>query len=104
MFKRNLKSVFVFGLIAAASLTFAQDEKKEKPNYGWQKNMVGSINVAQTSFDNWTQGGENNLAWQINMNAKFVNDQEKLNWSNTGKLSFGTPQCQQQSISMAPCS
>ena len=89
MLIRKLKTIFIFGLIATTSLVFAQETKKEAPKYGWQKNMVGSINVAQTSFDNWTQGGENNLAWQINLNGKFVNDQEKTNWANSGKFSFG---------------
>ena len=29
------------------------------------------------------------MAWQFNFNAKFINDQKKYNWSNTGKLQFG---------------
>lgn len=68
---------------------FAQQPKKEAPQYGWQKEMVGSLNLSQTSFDNWSQGGENSLAWQLNLNAKFVNEQEKYRWTSSGKLSFG---------------
>ncbi|MCU0644650.1 MAG: DUF3078 domain-containing protein [bacterium] len=68
---------------------FAQDKPAEPPKYGWQKSMVGGINLTQTSFDNWVQGGENQLAWQINLNGKFVNDQEKTNWANTGKFTYG---------------
>ena len=51
--------------------------------------MVGGINLTQTSFDNWAQGGENSYAWQLNLNFKFVNDQEKTNWSNSGKFAYG---------------
>ena len=51
--------------------------------------MVGGINLTQTSFDNWTQGGENSAAWQLNLNFKFVNDQEKTNWSNSSKFTYG---------------
>jgi hypothetical protein len=68
---------------------FAQEEKKEEPKYGWQNEIVGNLNLTQTSFDNWTQGGESNLAWQLNFNTKFINNQEKFNWSNTGKFSLG---------------
>ena len=47
------------------------------------------MSFTQTSFDNWVQGGENAVAWQADLNAKFVDDREKFNWSNTGKVSFG---------------
>ena len=62
----------------------------EEPKYGWQKELVGGINVTQTSFDNWAQGGENSFAWQFNLNFKFINDQEKTNWANSGKFSYGS--------------
>jgi len=52
--------------------------------------MVGNLNLTQTKFDNWAQGGEDAFAWQINLNLKFVNDQEKWTWSNMGKFSFGS--------------
>ncbi len=69
----------------------AQEEGKEKdaPKYGWQKDVIGSLNLTQAAFDNWTQGGENSLAWQLNLNAKFINDQAKFRWANTGKVAFG---------------
>ena len=68
----------------------AQDQAIEEPSHGWQKEMIGGINLTQTSFDNWAQGGENAFAWQINFHFKFINDQEKTNWANSGKLTFGS--------------
>lgn len=62
---------------------------KKNQNLAGKKNVAGGLNLSQTSFDNWAQGGESSLAWQLNVNAKFVNDQEKFNWANTGKFSFG---------------
>lgn len=76
-------------LIAIPMLLIAQDKPAEQPKYGWQKEMVGGLNLTQTSFDNWVQGGENQFAWQINLNAKFENDQKKTNWANTGKFTYG---------------
>jgi hypothetical protein len=86
---------FIIIFTVFLSLNALAQEKKEKkpkeePKYGWQKAMVGSINLTQTSFSNWTQGGENSFAWQVNLNFLFVNDQEQTNWAHSGKLTYGT--------------
>ncbi len=86
---KKLSLIFIFSLFLA-SFVFGQDKPAEEPKYGWQKELVGGLNLTQTSFDNWKQGGENSYAWQLNLNLKFINDQEKTNWSNTGKLTYGS--------------
>ena len=68
---------------------FAQEEKKEAPVYGWKNEVLGSLNLTQTNFDNWSQGGENSLSWQLNLNAKLVKDEADHNWTNIGKFVFG---------------
>jgi len=80
--------VNVFLIILAANVA-AQESSPDSIKYGWTKEMLGGLNLTQTSFDNWSQGGENTMAWQVNLNFKFINDQEKTNWSNTGKFSYG---------------
>jgi len=82
-----LSSMF---LITAVYSQENPENPPEQPKYGWQKEMVGGINLTQTSFDNWAQGGENSFAWQFNLNFKFINDQEKTNWANSGKFSYGS--------------
>ena len=69
---------------------YAQEKPAEQPKYGWQKEMVGGINLTQTSLSNWTLGGENSFAWQLNFNFKFINSQEKYNWANSGKFTYGS--------------
>ena len=64
-------------------------QEQEQPEYGWKKNIVGSLNLTQVSFSNWTQGGEDAFAWQVILDNKFVNDQEKFNWATSGKFAFG---------------
>jgi hypothetical protein len=88
----KLKSIVVVLLlsICLGTSVFAQEKPEEEPKYGWKKEMVGGINLTQTSLSNWTQGGENSFAWQLNFNFKFINDQEKWNWANSGKLTFGS--------------
>ena len=86
----KIKNLILLILLIAFPISlFAQKEAKEEPKWGWQKEMVGGLNLTQTSFDNWAAGGENQLAWQVNLNFNFVNDQEKTNWSNSGKLTYG---------------
>ena len=72
------------------TVVVAQEKPAEEPKYGWQKEIVGGINLTQTSFDNWIQGGENSFAWQLNFVFKFINDQEKTNWANSGKFTYGS--------------
>jgi len=73
--------VFVWGQTSEPEAT--------TPKYGWQKAMSAGLNLTQTSFDNYVQGGENTMTWQLNATYKFVNDQEKTNWANSGKLNYG---------------
>jgi len=69
------------------SLALAGEKKKEE--FGWKNELVGNLNVTQTSFDNWTQGGSNMLAWQLNVSGKFIENQKKYNWASQGKLAYG---------------
>ncbi|KAA3610625.1 MAG: DUF3078 domain-containing protein [Calditrichaeota bacterium] len=82
--------VSILSIMLLGSMVFAQEQPVEKPKYGWQKEMVGGLNLTQNKYDNWAQGGENSFAWQLNLNFKFNNDQEKTNWANSGKLTYGS--------------
>jgi len=80
-------------IVFLSSSVLAQEKKekkpKEEPKYGWHKEMVGAVNLTQTNFSNWTQGGENSFAWQLNLNFRFENDRKKTNWANSGKFTYG---------------
>ncbi|MCA9732828.1 MAG: DUF3078 domain-containing protein [Deferribacteres bacterium] len=91
-----MKTKIGFILCLLTSAVFAQEQAAEAPKYGWQKEMVGGLNLTQNKFDNWAQGGENSFAWQLNLNFKFVNDLEKSNWANSGKLTYGTTKTGEQ--------
>lgn len=86
--KKLLAMLLIMGLITGSTL-FAQDEKKEEPKYGWVNELVGAANFTQTNLNNWKQGGEDSWVWQLDINGKFVNDQQKTNWANAGKISYG---------------
>ena len=88
----KLKTVvlIIFIGLFISSHIIAQEKPAEETEYGWQKEMISGVNLTQTSFDNWAPGGENSFAWQLNVNFKFINDQEKTNWANSGKFSYGS--------------
>jgi len=71
------------------TLGLTQEATEEQLKYGLQKEIIGNLSFTQNKFDNWTKGGEDSWSWQLDVNAKFVNDQEKYNWANTAKISYG---------------
>ena len=87
----TLKEYLFSGISLLLLLSFAnsQDTEEKKPEYGWKNEVVANLNFTQNKFDNWSQGGEDSWSWQLDVNAKFVNDQEKYNWSNSLKISYG---------------
>lgn len=90
MNKRQLLTAALAALLIlfSQSLT-AQEAAEEGPKYGWQNELLGGLNFTQTSFSNPVQGGEDSWNWQLNINGKFVDDQEKFNWANTANITYG---------------
>jgi hypothetical protein len=82
--------------LAAAALLAASLNAQEKaaepaaaPPPAWQKEMVASLQLTQTGFDNWAQGGDNSAAYQAGLAFKFNRDRERTAWTNSGKLTYG---------------
>lgn len=79
-------------LFLITGILFAQDDKDKKPEYGWKNEAIGILNFSQTSFDNWTRGGENSWLVQLDVNGKFAKDMEGYNWTSSGKIAYGMTQ------------
>jgi hypothetical protein len=85
-----MKSLFAFTflfLIAAAS-SFAQTDSASVPPE-WKHTVVAGLTMTQVSYTDWTQGGENALAYTITIDGKSEQDLVKTNWSNSYKLAYG---------------
>ncbi len=82
-------TILTLGILLILSTFVLAQDKKEKPKLGWHKEAVGILNFTQNNFDNWSQGGENSLSWQMDFNGKFNYEQEKYSWANGIKLSYG---------------
>ena len=55
----------------------------------WKNTVVGNLNFTQNRFDNWTQGGADSWSWQSDLLPKFVFEDTTVQWSTTGKISYG---------------
>jgi Protein of unknown function (DUF3078) len=57
--------------------------------FGWTHKVVTGLNFTQVSYKDWTQGGQNALAYTLWLNGSSIQDMEKTNWSNSYKFAFG---------------
>jgi hypothetical protein len=76
----------------------AQQDTASAPKYGWVHSLVGSLTATQVAFTDWTQGGENSLAWALGGDGKSTNEQEQTIWTNSYKLGFGQTRLGDQGI------
>ena len=83
-----MKNTLKYNLVILLSMMVTLNAQ-EASDTVWEKSIVGGVNMTQTGYDNWSAGGENAFAWQINLNYKFIQKLEKTNWSTTGKIVYG---------------
>jgi len=81
-----MKKIITLILLFSVSAT-SQDTTEVDTT--WQKEAIGSFSFSQAHFNNWTTGGENTLAHQIDLSGKLTFNGDKSIWTNTGKLAFG---------------
>jgi hypothetical protein len=84
-----MKRLLILFLILFALNSYAQDIPDTLLQKGW--NMVGvvGLNLSQSAFLNWAQGGSNSLAFSAytNLGAIYFNDPWK--WKNRLNLMYG---------------
>ncbi len=85
---KNAATIFTLLLLLSAAALQAQEEK-EGPVEGWNNTLVTGLNLTQVALHNWTQGGENTLAWTFLVNGKFLYVQPDWKWNNTLKIAYG---------------
>jgi len=76
------KTLLILAAMLPLSL-YAQDEE------GWNHNGLTGITFSQTSFTNWSEGGENTIADNIFLNASLNYKKDKLSWTNDLKINYG---------------
>ena len=72
--------------VLAALLTLGLSAQEEE---GWNHNGLTGITFSQTSFTNWSEGGENTIADNVYLNASLNYKKDKLSWTNDLKINYG---------------
>ena len=89
MHKVRIVTILLCVCLILAGTVSVRGAEGDEPATGWKKELVGSLNLTQASFDNWAQGGENTLGWQLGLNGLFVHTNPQHEWSNGVKLAYG---------------
>ncbi len=99
MRNRSMQLCAVFMLMLANSVPgAAQTDTAKGPVYGWTHSVIGTLTATQVAFTDWTQGGENALAWGLGLDGKSTLDQPHTNWVNSYKFGFGQTRLGDQGI------
>ena len=76
------KSLFFLAVLLPMSLC-AQEES------AWTHEGLTGVNFSQTSFTNWSEGGENSMAGNVYFNGSLNYKQGKTAWDNSLSANYG---------------
>lgn len=75
-----MKKLFLIIFIAISFNSFAQDIPDSLLKVGWNMTGVVGLNLSQTSFSNWAQGGSNSLAFAAYTNLGAIYNNAPWKW------------------------
>jgi len=73
-------------LCLAAAPALAQEEAPASP---WSHKLVGAANATQVQLKDWSQGGEDAVAWTVSFDGQSDYESDRYNWANTYQFAFG---------------
>jgi len=73
-------------LCMSAGVALAQEEAPTEP---WSHKLVGGVNATHVQLKDWSQGGEDALAWTVTLDGESSYDSERYNLANTYQFAFG---------------
>jgi hypothetical protein len=82
-----MKSSFILLLLIFSRALFAQTDTIPKSN--WSTSAVTGLNISQIALSNWTQGGDNSLAWTFFGKLDILYSANPWAVKNDLKLAFG---------------
>ncbi len=74
--------LFILALLAPM-FAMAQEETP------WVHSGITGINFSQTSFTNWSEGGDNSVASNAYLNGSLNYKQDKTSWTNDLSINYG---------------
>jgi hypothetical protein len=96
---RTMNRFFAAGFLSALPALLAlaprpaSAQASESPadgvRYGWKRQAAGMLSLSQAYYDNWTKGGTDALAYELNLGGSAVYDQEKYEWATKARAVYG---------------
>ena len=84
-----MKKLFVVLFSVLTLSTFAQDVPDSLLKDGWNMTGVVGLNLSQTAFSNWAQGGTNALAFAVYSNLGGIYYSFPWKWKNRLSVIYG---------------
>lgn len=84
-----MRTLSFFILSSLFSVLNAQTDEQSPPAAAWKHTLVSSLTITQVSYTDWSQGGENALAYTLSVDGKSVQDLTSTSWSNSYKFAYG---------------
>lgn len=84
-----MKKLFVVLFSILTLSTFAQDVPDSLLKEGWNMTGVVGLNLSQTAFSNWAQGGTNALAFAVYSNLGGIYYSFPWKWKNRLSVIYG---------------
>lgn len=86
--------ILILGFLCVSSSLVAQDaaneeKKEEKKPSNWKINGSSNLRLTQSSYSNWSAGGENSVSGIADGNLNLSFKKEKLSWQNNLVLAYG---------------
>jgi hypothetical protein len=82
-----MEKIFVILMVFFTNIVVAQEVSKPS---SWYHSGTSYLNLTQSSFSNWSAGGENSIAVGIGINNIRLNyNKQKISWENGLTLGYG---------------
>jgi hypothetical protein len=84
---RVMKKIFILLTVFFTNIIAAQEVKIPSP---WKYSGTSYLNLTQSSFSNWSAGGENSISIGVGINNIRLNyNKQKISWENGLTLGYG---------------
>jgi hypothetical protein len=96
-----MRKVLLLMLLIVTSAASAQDSLGILPaiiDTSWKHSLIVSANITQISFTDWSQGGDNALAYALFLDGKSTYAVGVIDWMNSYKFGYGQARLGSQGI------
>lgn len=87
--KRTFATVVLLAFIVTAGSAQTEVKAPPQPPPPWKHALVAGLTLTQVAFTDWTQGGENAMAYTATADGISEFNDTISNWSNSYKFAFG---------------